>query len=73
MSNQNNIRLRKESNLIQCIKLNVVTESILPNYKILDGVAMDHLLKPSPLSRFIDNVAKIFSQNGYIMKSTLQA
>lgn len=60
LSDHNNIRLGKKSNLIEYIKHNVFTESVVSDCKIFNGVTLVHSLKPQPSSRFTDYIENVF-------------
>ena len=50
----------KKSNFTEFIKPDVVTESIVFDRKIFDGMALFHLLNPLPTNRFIDYIENLF-------------
>lgn len=53
-------RLGKNSDLIKCIKPDVVTESFVFGYKIFDGMALVQLLNPLARNRYIDYIKNAF-------------
>ena len=53
-------RLGKNSDLIECIKPDVVTESIAFDCKIFNEMALVHLVNPLPTNRFTNYIQNIF-------------
>ena len=60
LSNHNNKRLGKKSDLIGCIKPDVATESIVFNRKIFNEMALVYLLNLLPTNRLIGYIENIF-------------
>ena len=63
LSDHNNMRLGKKSDLIEWVEPDVVTDSIAFDCKIFDGMALVNLLNPLQTNRFTDYIENIFTRH----------